>query len=142
MKINNLCCIHKKDYNKNAISHKANIHIIDGFLHADNMEHFAKASLKKANNISNLNMHYVECNSRDINTKQMSSVEDMLKKISASVKAGDFLVVPGLASVPISNLADRIRNILNKNINLTYQNIKSYRNTILQFLKEIYTYKN
>ena len=127
--------------NKN-ISHKANVHIVDGFLHADNMEHFAKATLKRANNIYDLKMHYVDCNKLDINTKQMSSVEDKLRSISNTLKTGDYLVIPGLASVPILNLVDRIKNIIGKSLNLNSQNIKSYKNVIMQFLKEIYTYKN
>lgn len=123
-------------------SFKAKVHIIDGFLHADNMEHFAKAALKRANNVSDVSMHYVECNRHDINTKQMSSVEDMLKSLSGSLRRGDFLALPGLASVPILNLTDRIKSVLRKNINLTPQNLKANRNILLEFLNQIYNYKN
>lgn len=142
IKISYLRCADAQVIQSKNISYKANIHIVDGFLHADNMEHFAKVTLKRCNNISNLNMHYVDCNSRDINTKQMSSVEDKLKSISYSLRAGDFLVIPGLASVPILNLADRIKNVIGKSVSLNSQNIKSYKNLIMQFLKEIYTYKS
>ena len=142
MKINTVCNTVTAQTQGKTLSCKANVHIIDGFLHADNMEHFAKAALKRTDKISDLKMHYVECNRLDINSKQMSSVEDMLKSISGSLKAGDFLVIPGLASVPVLNLIDRIKNVAGKNLRLTAQNIKLHKNSIMQFLKEIYTYRN
>ena len=142
MKIVNICKSNDRKSIRSRPAFKAKIHIVDGFLHADNMEHFAKATFKKMNNISDLNMHYVECNHIDINTKQMSSVEDMLKSLSSSLRHGDFVAIPGLASVPILNLADRIKNVLGKSVNLTPQNLKANKNIILEFLKEIYNYKN
>lgn len=126
----------------NRISCKSKVHIVDGFLHADNMEHFAKAALKNASKISDLNMHYVECNRIDINTKQMSSIEDKLKSISSYIKSGDYLAIPGLASVSISNLSDRIKSVLGKNVYLTPQNLRINKNMIMEFLKEIYEYKH
>ena len=120
---------------------KSRVHIIDGFSHADNMEHFAKAVLKKTKNVSTVDMHYVDCNSIDINSKQMSSVEDMLKSIYSTLRSGDFLAIPGLASVPILNLSDRIKNVIGKYVYLTPENLKGNKNLILEFLKEIYNYK-
>lgn len=142
MKITSLCQTDDKKNVLNQSAYKAKVHIVDGFMHANNMEHFAKSTLKKMNNISDLNMHYVECNHIDINTKQMSSVEDKLKSLSSSMRYGDFVAIPGLASVPILNLADRIKNVLGKSINLTPQNLKANKNIILEFLKEIYNYKH
>lgn len=142
MKIIDVCSTNKQVCRNSEVSCKSKVHIIDGFLHADNMEHFAKASLKKANNVSDLSMHYVECNHLDINTKQMSSVEDMLKSLSDKLKHGDFVAIPGLASVPILNLMDRIKSVLGKKVNLTSQNLKANKNIIMEFLKEIYNYKN
>lgn len=142
MKISSIYDVNYKQKSAfNKPTFKTKVHIIDGFLHADNMEHFAKSAFKKMNKVSDISMHYVECNHLDINTKQMSSVEDMLKKISGSLRSGDFLAIPGLASVPILNLSDRIKNVLDKNVNLTPQNLKIYKNIILEFLKEIYNYK-
>ena len=92
------------------------MHIVDGFLHADNMEHFAKASLRDVSCVSNIQMHYVNCNKIDINAKQMSDIESTLKSISNTLHRGDYLVIPGLASVPILNLQDRIKNVIGKNI--------------------------
>lgn len=54
---------YSKQYN---ISSKANVHIVDGFLHADTMEHFAKAVLKGVKNVDSLKMHYIECNAKII----------------------------------------------------------------------------
>ena len=125
MKIVNICKSNDRKSIRSRPAFKAKIHIVDGFLHADNMEHFAKATFKKMNNISDLNMHYVECNHIDINTKQMSSVEDMLKSLSSALRHGDFVAIPGLASVPILNLADRIKNVLGKSVNLIPQNLKA-----------------
>ena len=141
MKITSLCQTDDKKNRLNQPTYKAKVHIVDGFLHADNMEYFAKSTLKKMNNISDLNMHYVECNHININAKQMSSVENMLKSLSSSLRYGDFVAIPGLASVPILNLTDRIKNVLGKSINLTPQNLKANKNIILEFLKEIYNYK-
>lgn len=125
----------------NKTAFKSKVHIVDGFIHADTMEHFTKAALKKSGRVSDVQMHYVECNSRDINTKQMRSVEDKLKELSYSVKNGDFIVIPGLASVPLLNLKDRIYDVLGKNVNLTALTLKSYKDVLLEFLKEIYNYK-
>lgn len=131
-------------YKQNNISSKANVHIVDGFLHADTMEHFAKAVLKNVKNIDSFNMHYIECNSRDINTKQMSSLEDKLIELSNShsLGYGDFVAIPGLAPVAILNLQDRIRNVLKQSVHLTAQNLKVYKDIILNLLKEFYSYKN
>lgn len=131
-------------YSKHHISSKANVHIIDGFLHADTMEHFAKAVLKDVKNVDTIKMHYVECNSRDINTKQMSSLEEKLIELNNSYNLGkgDFIAIPGLASVAILNLQERIRNVLKQSVHLTVQNLKVYRNEILNLLKQFYLYKN
>lgn len=131
-------------YKQNNISSKANVHIVDGFLHADTMEHFAKAVLKNVKNIDSFNMHYIECNSRDINTKQMSSLEDKLIELSNShsLGNGDFVAIPGLASVAILNLQDRIRDVLKQSVHLTAQNLKVYKDIILNLLKKFYSYKN
>lgn len=142
MRIAGLTTEHSIDSNKLSPRFNAHVHIIDGFLHADNMEHFAKAALKKSSKIDDLKMHYVECNRIDINTKQMRSVEDMLKNIAAQLKSGDFLAIPGLAAVPVLNLIDRIKNVIGKYVNLTSQNLKLNKSLIVQFLKEIYTYKH
>lgn len=130
---------HHKNYQ---LSNKANMHIIDGFLHADTMEHFAKAALKKEGIVSEIWMHHVNCNSRDINTKQMGNVELVLKNISNKLKNGDFLIIPGLASVPILNLKDRIKNVLNLDTRLTPQTLKAYNGVLFNYLREIYTYPN
>lgn len=132
----------EKSINQKRLSCKAKLHIIDGFTHADNMEHFAKATLKKNNIISDLRMHYVDCNHIDINSKQISNIEDTLKSISNSLNRGDFLAIPGLATVSMLNLQDRIKSVLGKNLNLTPQNLKSNKSSLIEFLKEIYNYKN
>lgn len=121
---------------------KSKVHIIDGFAHAGNMEHFAKASLKKASTVSDVQLHYVNCNSIDVNTKQMDDVESMLKSLSNTLNKGDFLAIPGLASVSVLNLQDRISEVLGKSVYLTVKNLKSYKDTLLNYLKEIYDYKN
>lgn len=136
-----------QNYNPNKqyqISSKANVHIVDGFLHADTMEHFAKAVLKDVKNVDTIKMHYVECNSNDINTKQMSSLEEKLAELNNSYNLGrgDFVAIPGLASVAILNLQDRIRNVLKQSVYLTAQNLKAHKNIILNLLKEFYSYKN
>lgn len=142
MKISSLCRVDDKRNIYNQPDFKANVHIVDAFRHADNIEHFAKSTLKKINNVSDVNMHYVECNKIDISTKQMSSVENMLKSLTSSLKFGDFVAMPGLAPVSVLNLADRIKNVLGKSITLTPQNLKANKNIILEFLKEIYNYKS
>ena len=141
--------IQPQDYNSNyhkqyKVSLKARIHIVDGFLHADTMEHFAKAVLKDVKNVDSLKMHYVECNPIDINTKQMSSLEAKLKEMNNSLRLGseDYVAIPGLASVPILNLQDRIRNVLKQSVHLTAQNLRGYKNTILNLLKEFYLYQH
>ena len=48
--------------------------------------------------------------------------ESVLKNISNKLKKGDFLVIPGLASVPILNLRDRIKNVLNLDLSLFDKN--------------------
>ena len=127
---------------KSQLTFKSKVHIIDGLAHAGNMEHFAKASLKKASTVSDVQLHYVNCNSVDVNTKQMDDVESMLKSLSNTLKKGDFLAIPGLASVPVLNLQDRIKEVLGKSVYLTVKNLKSYKDTLLSYLKEIYDYKN
>ena len=121
---------------------KSKVHIIDGYLHADTMEHFTKAALRKAGNVSDIQMHYVNCNSTDINTKQISDIESVLKSLSRSLRNGDFVAIPSLASVPVLNLQDRIKNVIGKSINLTAKNLKSYKSILINYLKEIYDYKN
>ena len=117
------------------------VHIIDGGAHADNMEHYAKAIIKRLNKDVNVRMHYIDTNRYDTNTKQMSSLEDKLKSLSSSLSSGDYLAIPGLASVPILNLQDRVRDVLSKTVYLTPQNIKSHKDTLLSMLKELYEYK-
>ncbi|MCQ2738949.1 MAG: hypothetical protein MJ237_01840 [bacterium] len=129
-------------HKKKQVTFKSNVHIIDGFLHADNMEHFSKAALTKARKVSDVQMHYVDCNIIDINSKQLRDIEETLKSLSPSLRSGDYLVIPGLASVPILNLEDRIKNVLGKKISLTANNLRSYKDVLLEFLKEIYNYKN
>lgn len=132
---------YSKQYN---ISSKANVHIVDGFLHADTMEHFAKAVLKDVRNVDSIKMHYIECNAKDINTKQMSSLEKKLEELNTSYNlgSGDFVAIPGLAPVAILNLQDRIRNVLKQSVHLTAQNLKAYKSVILNLLKEFYSYKS
>ena len=121
---------------------KSKVHIIDGYLHADTMEHFAKAALRRVGKVGDIRMHYVNCNRTDINTKQMSEIESVLKSLSETLRSGDYVTIPGLASVPILNLQDRIKNVLGKSISLTAKNLKSYKDMLLNYLKEIYDYKN
>ena len=119
-------------------SFKSKVHIVDGFIHADTMEHFTKSALRNANTVSDIQMHYVECNSRDINTKQLDSIENALKQMSETLRRGDFVAIPGLASVPILNLQDRVREVLSKTVRLSAKNIKAYKNMLLDLLREMY----
>ena len=47
MQILSVCQTDGKKNKYNQFAYKAKVHIVDGFLHADNMEYFAKSTLKK-----------------------------------------------------------------------------------------------
>ena len=115
------------------------MHIVDGGAHAQNMQTFAMAKLAKINNnVEDIVLHDVKCNSIDPNAKQMSSVEEKLKEISPKLKKGDFLALPGVASVSLLNLNDRIKNVLNKDIYLNTKNLQYYKTTLLEMLERMY----
>lgn len=113
------------------------VHIVDGGIHATNMEHFAKF-LKKDLNII---MHNVEINSKDRYTKQLKSLEEQLILLN-NKKFGydEYVAIPALASVPLLNIQDQYNRIIGGDENFTPENVKSKKEKLLKFLKEIYNY--
>lgn len=116
------------------------VHIVDGGIHANNMQHFLKA-MKGSFDIK---MHDVLVNSQDRSTKQLKSVEEQLKNLNnrRANYAFEYIAVPILASVPLLNIQDQYNAIMGENKVFTPENIKSNKENLLKFLKEIYNYPN
>lgn len=111
------------------------VHIVDGGNHATNMQHFANA----ISNDMDIEMHEVETNKNDKNTKQLSSLEQELKKLNKQQSFNfEYVAIPALASVPILNIQDQYNAIMNRNEKFTPQNLKANKSSLLSFLKEIY----
>lgn len=113
------------------------VHIFDGGAHADNMAHFAKAISK----FIDIKMHLVDENSTVKHMKQLKSLEIELSKLNKNKNlSGQIVAIPALASVALLNIQDQLNLIMAKKISLTPQNIKSHKQMILKFLKEINEY--
>lgn len=112
------------------------VHIVDGSNHASNVSHFAKAVEKNMD----IEMHNVEVNPKDRNVKQLKSLEHELHLLNKSktLKKGDYVAVPALATVPLLNLKDQINSVTGQYLNLTHQTVKTNKAQILDFLKQIY----
>lgn len=112
------------------------VHIVDGGNHATNVAHFAKAVEKEMD----IEMHDVEVSPFDNNVKQLRSLEAELKKLNKSntLKKGDYVAVPALASVPLLNLKDQIKSVTGRDIYLTAETVKANKQIIMEFLKKIY----
>lgn len=112
------------------------VHIVDGGIHADNMRHF----LRSIRNNIDIKMHDVLINRHDRNTKQLKSVEEQLKNLNErhANYGFEYIAVPVLASVPLLNLQDQYQRIMGEFEEFTPENIKSKKEKLLNFLKEIY----
>lgn len=123
---------------------RINVHIVDGGNHGSNMEHFAKAIMKDVKKDVSILFYDVPVNKNDPNLKQMSTLESCLRllNLEGTVKKGDYLAIPGLATVSLMNLQDRIRNILGRDIMLNPQNLTYNKDILLSLLKRIYDYKH
>ena len=127
---------------KSSINFKGyNVHILDGAAHGDYIEHFAKAVFKKIPYADvNIKFHKIRTNPKISSIKQLDSLEENLKQLNQSneIKKGDYVTIPGGAIVPLLNLKDRISSVLYQNVNLTPENVKYYKNTLLSMLKKLY----
>ncbi len=118
------------------------VHILDGGSHGKYMEYFSKSVFNGLKADINVIPHNIAINSKDKNLKQMEDLEGALKDLneSYSIRAGEYLSIPGLASVSLHNLQDRIKNVLGLEIELTPKNVKQYKSTIMAMLKRLYDY--
>ncbi len=141
----------KKIFNKNFMDLRTNslaqqnalpflgypVYIVDGGTHATNMEHFANAISKD-----------METEIREVDTlrqhdtiKDLKSLEARLKELNQKDDLKDtFVAIPALATVPLLNIEDQYNSLMNKDVSLTPQNIKSHKKGLLEFLKKIYEY--
>ncbi len=111
------------------------VHIVDGSNHAQYMSHFAKA----VENKMDIDLHEVEVNLKDKNIKQLKSLEKELKKLnSMKIEPNSYIAIPALASVPLLNLQDQIKEVTGISVKLNAENVKRYKNEILNFLEAIY----
>lgn len=116
------------------------VHIVDGGIHANNMQHFLKA----VRNDADIQMHDVALNTKDRSVKQLKSAEEQLRNLCAKIRnySGEYTAVPILASVPLLNIQDQYNKIMGENRVFTPENIKANKADILYFLKKIYDNPN
>lgn len=110
------------------------VHIVDGGNHATNMQHFFSAIDKS----SETKMHTVRTNPKDDNIKQLESLEEQLRLLNQTTVEGEYIAIPALASVPILNIQDQYNAVMDENIHLTPENMKSHKKGLLSFLKKLY----
>lgn len=112
------------------------VHIVDGGNHATNMQHFSNAISKDMDT----DLYLVDTNPDDKNLKQLRSLETQLRILNNKIAKGseDYVAIPALATVPLLNLQDQYTRVMNKEIFLTPENIKSNKQNLLAFLKKIY----
>jgi hypothetical protein len=71
--------------------------------------------------------------------KDMKNLRDALHYINNKAdRKPEFLALPTLCNVGLLNLSDRVEAIIGKRINLTPQNIKSNKTTVIELLKKIH----
>ena len=114
-----------------------NIHILDGGFHGENMKHFANAIMKNSNVDLDILMHRTIINNLGLN--QLNSLMIQLKSLNTSnkIKNGDYLAIPSVVPISLKNLEAGINKVFSSKINLTPQNIKTNKNTIMAFLKKV-----
>ncbi len=112
------------------------VHIVDGGIHANNMQHFLKA----VRNDADVQMHDVIVNAKDRSVKQLKSAEEQLTLLGEKMRnySGEYTAVPILASVPLLNIQDQYNRVMGENRVFTPENIKANKEDILYFLKRIY----
>ncbi len=132
------CTISQQKLNKT--SFKSKVHIIDGGSHANQMEHFAKSVLKNINKVDDLQMHHVECCKKAEALKRMDSVEEKLKELlfGNQLKKGDYVSILGLVSVPVLNLADRLKVYTGNKTTVNFRNVKAQKALLMRYLAAIY----
>ena len=114
------------------------VHIFDGGAHAENMKHFAKAISPDMD----IEIHQVDTNSKNFNTKQLDSLEHELRVFNESKSnfKDEYIAIPALANVPILNMQDQYNRVMGLNKKFTPENIKANKKTLLSFLEKIYKY--
>lgn len=112
-----------------------NVHILDGGEHSMSMIHYANAIMGKNKNI-NLALDEVKINSEFYDVKRIDSILEVLN--SLSLQRGDFVSIPALVSVNLSQIQDFLNQELKSKIKLTPNNLTSYKNIIIDLLRRIH----
>lgn len=115
------------------------VHIVDGGIHADNMQHFLKA----VRNSVDIQMHEAAINPADKYTKQLKSVEEQLRLLNENIKPNSndvYVAIPVLASVPLLNIQDQYRRVMKDDTEFTPENIKANKEKLIMFLKILHDY--
>lgn len=112
------------------------VHILDGGPHAYNMQHFANAISKNMD----IEMHLVDINPNNKMTKQLKSLEEQLNLLNYNYKdlSGQYIAIPALASVSLSELQKLINRENGTSILLSPENLRENRKLILAYLKKLY----
>jgi len=112
-----------------------NVHILDGGEHSMSMIHYAKAIMGGNKNID-LALNEVGINTECYDVKRIDSILEVLN--SLSLQRGDFVSIPALVSVSLSQIQDFLNQELKSKIRLTPNNLISYKNIIIDLLRRIH----
>lgn len=122
------------------------VYVVDGGVHSDNMNHFAKSV---SDNKWDIHNKYVDTNYKNPNLKQMESLEWKLKELNSpngliedNYHKGTYVAIPILASVPFQNLEAQMNAVMGTHTILNQQNIRTKKNEVIEFLKRIYENPN
>jgi len=111
------------------------VSLLDGGHHARDLKFFAKA----INPNIDLEMLEVATNPKYPAAKQIKSLKEKLMQINARPedKKPEYMAIPVICEVSLLNLSDQISAVTGKKINLTPENIKSHKESVVDFFKEI-----
>ena len=112
-----------------------NVHILDGGEHSMSMIHYAKAIMGGNKNID-LALNEVGINTECYDVKRIDSILEVLN--SLSLQRGDFVSIPALVSVSLSQIQDFLNQELKSKIKLTPNNLALYKNIIIDLLRRIH----
>ena len=112
------------------------IYIVDGGNHSTNLAHFAKAINKEIEPI----IKDVKVLPEHPNVKYLKDLKNTLKEVGESCLKDNvgYIAIPASACVPLLNLQAQVNEVMDTNIELTPENIKTYKPLILDFFKKLY----
>lgn len=112
------------------------VYILDGGIHADNMEHFAHAVSKDMDTT----VRNVDVVPMEPTIKQLKSLEDELIKLNKEKSSfnDEYVTIPAFVSVPLLNIKDQYNAVMPDYGYFTPSNIEGNKGKLLSFLQKIY----